>query len=65
MTWVVEAKLFGVFENFNHLFVLKLVNQCFIIAKQNLCNLTLVLLVWLKFSNGVAYHLLPFIGSDL
>jgi hypothetical protein len=53
VTWVVEAKLFGLFENFNHLFALKIGQPMFYSCKTKPLQLNLSSIVWLKFSNGV------------
>jgi hypothetical protein len=53
VTWVVEAKLFGLFENFNHLFALKIGQPMFYSCKTKPLQLILSSIIWLKFSNGV------------
>jgi len=60
VTWVVEAKLFDLFENSNHLFVLKIGQPMFYSCKTKPLQLNLSSVVWLKFSNDVEYCLLPF-----
>jgi hypothetical protein len=59
VTWIVEPKLFGLFLNLCPLFYLKIGQPMFYSCKRKPLQLNLNSIVWLKSSNGVAYHLLP------